>query len=314
MNPEARSMRRFRVAVRKIAGDSPARRRRLRVPALEDLEGRWLLAPLLNLPETSDGTDSKAAPGDFDPAGSRATFGALSTVPGGVTATQAGTTARFTGDASDDLLIVERSGGLLRHNRFAVGDRGYENDFDFDSGMPGVQTIDATASYTIDFAGADGDDMLTLDFVGGNPPPGTIDNYDGGTGADLLVLRGGAFTSKTDTGTGPDSGTITLDDTIVNFSNLEPVNETVPAINFPFTAPFGRAEHGQEGSPPSAPIRIVRAGRYGSGGRGGPALRHPTTSGAPPIAVAECLGERLFSDWREFAEWRDEIFWGELVD
>jgi hypothetical protein len=50
------------------------------------------------------------------------------------------------GDASNDTLEISAVDGLLKHNRFTVGDAGFESDFDFDSFAAGVQSVPAEAS------------------------------------------------------------------------------------------------------------------------------------------------------------------------
>ena len=77
------------------------------------------------------------------------------------------------------------------------------------------------------------DDTLTIDFSGGPLAlPGGI-SFDGGTGGfDTLVLKGGSFSSETVDVSGPGSGTITLDSTVVSYANLEPVTSTSAALVF----------------------------------------------------------------------------------
>ena len=83
----------------------------------------------------------------------------------------------------------------------------------------------------------------TVDFAGGNPIPVNGIVYDGGTGSDSLVLQrsAGTFLAGTETydPTGPGAGTISVDNLPITFANLTPVNDTVPATTFTFTAPAG---------------------------------------------------------------------------
>ncbi len=60
-----------------------------------------------------------------------------------------GTAANFAGDSTNDTLLITAIGGLLSHNRFAAGDPGFASAFDFDSSMPGVQTLAADTASTV---------------------------------------------------------------------------------------------------------------------------------------------------------------------
>ena len=171
----------------------------------------------------------------------------LAIVPAGfANTTLVGTTATFNGNLDDDTIVFDQSGGLLRHNRFSAGDPGFNSDFDFAPNIPGDQTLGATdPAVTIIVNGGGGNDQVTLDFAGGNPIPVNGFAFDGGTGSDLLVLQrsSGDFIADTETYEPtqgfPGSGTITLDGSVITFSNLDPVVDTVPAVNFTFTAPAG---------------------------------------------------------------------------
>ncbi|MDX2039045.1 MAG: Ig-like domain-containing protein [Isosphaeraceae bacterium] len=87
--------------------------------------------------------------------------------------------------------------------------------------------------------GLGGDDVYTVDFSAGNPVGTTNFNYDGGTGSNTLNLVGGSFTNEIYAPlTGVfGSGTISLDSSVVRFSNLTPINDTTTATNFSFTFP-----------------------------------------------------------------------------
>ena len=169
----------------------------------------------------------------------------LAIVPAGFANTSlVGNTATFNGNIDDDTIVFSQSGGLVRHNRFSAGDPGFNSDFDFAPNILGDQTLSATApGVSIIVNGRGGDDQVTVDFAGGNPIPVNGIVFDGGTGSDLLVLQrsSGNFTAATETyepsQESPDSGTITLDGSVITFSNLLPVFDTVPAVNFTFTAP-----------------------------------------------------------------------------
>ena len=91
---------------------------------------------------------------------------------------------------------------------------------------------------------------LTLDYTGGDPLPASGLTYDPtaatGQATNSLTLESGTggttFTSETYTATGAGAGTITYTDSThsnvpITFSNLSPVNDTVPSPTFIFDAP-----------------------------------------------------------------------------
>jgi hypothetical protein len=108
-------------------------------------------------------------------------------VEAAMTSAVVGSTATMTGDDGatllHDVLTITQSGGLFRHNRFSGGDPGFASDFDFDSSVPGNQTIDA-ATGVININARGGDDRITLG--DGINLRGTI---DGGAGTDLLTYE-----------------------------------------------------------------------------------------------------------------------------
>ncbi len=77
---------------------------------------------------------------------------------------------------------------------------------------------------------------LTVDFSGG---PITVPiNYNGGSGGDnTLVLCGGTFSDTDYVSSGPHSGTITLDSTVINYTNLTPIVDDTQVDNRVFTDP-----------------------------------------------------------------------------
>ena len=84
------------------------------------------------------------------------------TVPA-YTATLAGTTATFTGDASGDLLEFTVAGGLLQHNRFTAGDPGFNSASDFDTAVAGDQTLAADfATAIVNVNAGDGTDTVRV--------------------------------------------------------------------------------------------------------------------------------------------------------
>ena len=80
------------------------------------------------------------------------------------TFTQTGTAASLIGDAAaSDTLVIDQSGGLLRHNRDSAGDANLDSDFDWNSAVGGIQTLSATdpaVTVLIDMGG--GNDTLRL--------------------------------------------------------------------------------------------------------------------------------------------------------
>jgi hypothetical protein len=84
------------------------------------------------------------------------------TVPA-YTATLAGTTATFTGDAASDTLTFTVAGGLLQHNRFTLGDPGFNSAADFDTTVAGDQTLSADfATAIVNVNAGDGDDIIDV--------------------------------------------------------------------------------------------------------------------------------------------------------
>src|SRR4051812_30546872 len=107
------------------------------------------------------------------------------------TSSAPGSTITMTGDAAADTMLLDQSGGLLRHNRFP-GDPGFNSAFDFDSSVPGDQTVSPTdPTMTVKVNAAGGADTLT---VGTPAAPGTAIStpieFDGGALADTFVLDG----------------------------------------------------------------------------------------------------------------------------
>jgi len=90
----------------------------------------------------------------------------------------------------------------------------------------------------IQFNGLSGNDTLTVDFSNGNPIPSGGLYFDGGTGANELILQGGAETSETySPGLSTASGTIAITAGataataiagMIHFDNLSPVSDVVP--------------------------------------------------------------------------------------
>jgi Ca2+-binding RTX toxin-like protein len=84
------------------------------------------------------------------------------------TASLSGVSAIVQGDESSGDLTVTRSGGVLRHNRFAAGDAGFASNADFDTSAPGVQTLPAAEGSSLRVQIGGGASIITL---GGSGSP-----------------------------------------------------------------------------------------------------------------------------------------------
>ena len=136
-------------------------------------------------------------------------------------AAAAPTPLRYDAPAGGSALTLQRAGSDLRIVDDATG---------------GVVASSALADTTaVDIRGTDaGDDTLTIDLAGG---AFTVPvSFDGGAGGfDTLAVRGGHATTERNEATGPQSGTIALDDLRIAYANVEPVTDTVPVTNFTFS-------------------------------------------------------------------------------
>src|SRR5262249_43879236 len=114
-------------------------------------------------------------------------------------------------------------------------------------------TIDMVNVQQLNVQGQGGIDTLTVDFVNGNPftnltgiagGPGI--DYDGGSEFDQLILQrsGGTYVANGEVydSSGPGAGNILLDRGNIAFSNLAPIDDTLPATSFAFNAPSGDSE------------------------------------------------------------------------
>src|SRR5262249_16161143 len=79
-----------------------------------------------------------------------------------------GTTATLTGDANGDVLILSVNGANLQHNRFTLGDAGFNRAMHFDSSKAGDQTLPAAGSTMVTVNAGDGADLI---FVGDSTTP-----------------------------------------------------------------------------------------------------------------------------------------------
>ena len=116
------------------------------------------------------------------------------TVPA-YTATLSGPVATFIGDTASDTLIVDASGGNLRHNRATAGDPGFASDLDFDTTVAGNQML-AVGGGVITVSAGDGDDGLIIGSA--TAPAATLDTvffFSGEGGTDTLVYDDQADTT-----------------------------------------------------------------------------------------------------------------------
>jgi hypothetical protein len=110
------------------------------------------------------------------------------------------------------------------------------------NGLDGADTIQISGDLSfltgpITITGDGGADSLTVNFASGNPVPASGVNYDGGTGAgDSLILEGGSFASEVYTATGSSSGSISFGSSVITFSNIAPITDTVTVTDFTFNA------------------------------------------------------------------------------
>src|SRR2546423_2500578 len=91
----------------------------------------------------------------------------------------------LTGDDSSDVLLIDQSGGLLRHSRFPA-DPGFNSAFDFDSSVAGDQTVSSnTNKVTVNAGGGDDTVTVTVPTVVGS-------TVHGGAGDDSVSTSDGA--------------------------------------------------------------------------------------------------------------------------
>ena len=113
----------------------------------------------------------------------------------------------------------------------------------FDRTNLGLFNLDIGTVEALDFNTLGGADTTTVEFAGGDPIPANGIDFDGGAGDDRLVLQrsAGSFAATTiaHIGSGTGAGSVDVDGSIVTYSDLAPVDDTVPATNFTFTAPAG---------------------------------------------------------------------------
>ncbi len=113
------------------------------------------------------------------------------------------------------------------------------------NGLDGADTIKLSGDLSflagaITVTGDAGSDLLTVNFAAGNPVPASGVNFDGGVGVgDGLILEGGSFANEVYTATGPSSGSVSFGTSVITFSNISPITDTVTVTNFTFNATGG---------------------------------------------------------------------------
>jgi len=105
----------------------------------------------------------------------------------------------------------------------------------------GIEAVSEELARTseVSIGGPDREDTsLTVDYAFG-PIPIPLDYHPGALGPktdNLLSIQGAAFRNEHHTFTGPHAGVITLDEVPIVYSNLTPIDDTVPAVNYTFNA------------------------------------------------------------------------------
>jgi len=118
-----------------------------------------------------------------------ATLLCASTAGADYTSSLTGPVATLTGDTDSDALVIEVSGGLLRHNRFTAGDvANFNSDFDWNTGVAGDQTLAQASTAVVNVSAGGGNDTIT---TGSAAAPATTGqariNVNAGLGSDTLV-------------------------------------------------------------------------------------------------------------------------------
>jgi hypothetical protein len=164
----------------------------------------------------------------------------------------------FTYTASDgsltDTVIIYISVGPLVYNAPGGGDLTLiRNGTDLqilDSTGPGISQSFTLAPHVV-IIGADGvDNLLTIDFSGGDPLPSGGITYDGGVGGnDTLALTDGSVDIILHGFLSQNSGFIDIDGKIIHYSGLEPVGDTLIANTriFTFTIAAGNVTLSDDG-------------------------------------------------------------------
>lgn len=91
---------------------------------------------------------------------------------GAYTSTLSGGVAVMTGDSAGDILIVERVGSVLQHNRGA--DPGFAGPTDFNTAIGGAQELTDAAASTLVINAGGGDDTIQIGNAAGLPGSSTL--------------------------------------------------------------------------------------------------------------------------------------------
>ena len=87
------------------------------------------------------------------------------------------------------------------------------------------------------FSGGDSDDLLIVDFSGGNPLPTGAVQFAGNLGDDALELRNGNSNTVTHSFTNANDGQIDIDDALIIYTGLEPIADNLDAVDRVFNFP-----------------------------------------------------------------------------
>ncbi|PYS85384.1 MAG: hypothetical protein DMF67_01605 [Acidobacteria bacterium] len=139
--------------------------------------------------------------------------------------------------AGRPLAYTAPAGGA--ENRYTLRRRGDDLVLSDDRTGAVLRSQPLAATSRVVVRGADGEtnDTLTVDFGGGvfSVPEGI--SYDGGAGGfDTLAIAGGTATDERYQVNNASDGVITLDEARIYYSNIEPINDTVPAATLTFNA------------------------------------------------------------------------------
>ena len=143
------------------------------------------------------------------------------------------------GGTSNDTITFSRVGGNIR-----INDPGHTLTAGFGATQVNANTVDVlfeTITAGLTFNGLGGNDVLTVDFTGGNPIPASGIVYNGGAaGNDSMVITGGTTGTVTHSFTNANDGSVTLAGALagtITYTGLEPITDNLAATDrvFDFT-------------------------------------------------------------------------------